>query len=270
VLVQPDGGIVVGGDDGVFYADSSVNPGFCIERLFPDGSHDTAFNQGQLRTNFGINVSLQSMVVLPGGKLLAVGRGIQTHDTLPLATYDSGFIAARYFANGLLDSSYGNGGKWFVPVADYHGYVDFTFARDGGFFAAGYEYPVPPAGSAQQYRPTLLKVTADGQPDATFGTGGIARGRRAGSARGLLARHRGPLVPDQRDGAADLTAGALIERYAGERPESVPVIEFYNVNLQHYFITASAAGRRHRRGARAGWQRTGGTSAPGSPSPPGR
>ncbi|MBK9609735.1 MAG: hypothetical protein IPO58_26415 [Betaproteobacteria bacterium] len=261
VLVQPDGGIVVGGDDSVFYADSAVNSGFCIERLFPDGSHDTAFNQGQLRTNFGINVSLLSMAVLPGGKLLAVGRGIQTHDTLPLASYDSGFIAARYFANGMPDSSYGNGGKWFVPVADYHGYVDFTFARDGGFVAAGYEYPVPPAGSAQQYRPTLLKVTADGQPDATFGAGGIARGpfgpdRPVGFLRDI--EDRWYLISATT--LPDLTAGALIERYKGERPESVPVIEFYNVNLQHYFITASAAEAAgiDAGAAGPGWQRTGG------------
>ncbi|MBK9609747.1 MAG: hypothetical protein IPO58_26500 [Betaproteobacteria bacterium] len=86
----------------------------------------------------------------------------------------------------MLDPSYGDGGKWFVPVADFYGYADFTFARDGGFVAAGYEYPVPPAGSAQQYRPTLLKVTRDGQPDATFGAGGIARGPFGPDRLGLL------------------------------------------------------------------------------------
>lgn len=257
VLVQPDGGIVVGGDDGVFYADSAVNPGFCIERLFPDGSHDLAFNQGQLRTNFGINVSLASLTVLPGGKLLAVGRGIGVTAT---PTYESGVIAARYAANGALDAAYGDGGTWFVPVADFYWYVDFTFARDGGFVAAGYEYPSPPAGSPQQYRTALLKVTENGHVDAAFGVNGIARGpfgadRLAGFLRDVEDRWfliSATTLPD-------LNTGGLIERYKGERPESVRVIEFYNVDLKHYFITASPAEAAgiDAGAAGPGWQRTG-------------
>lgn len=239
VLVQPDGGIVVGGDDGVFYADSAANPGFCIERLFPDGSHDLAFNNGNLRTNFGANISLATLTILPGGKLLAVGRGIRMNDT---PAYESGVVAARYTANGVLDVAYGNGGTRLVPVADSYWYVDFTFARDGGFVAAGYEYPSPPAGSAQQYRTALLKITQDGQVDAAFGVNGIARGTfGADRLKGFLRDLEDRWLLISETTLPDLNAGGLIERYQGEYRDSNLVVEFYNTNLGTYFITADAS-----------------------------
>lgn len=260
VLVQPDGGIVVGGDDGVFYAESAANPGFCIERLFPDGSHDLVFNQGNLRTYLGFNVALATLTVLPGGKLLAVGRGIRVENSLSPSGYETGVIAARYDTNGVLDPAYGNGGIWFVPVADQYWYVDFTFARDGGLVVAGYEYPSPPAGSPQQYRTALLKVTENGHVDAAFGVNGIARGpfgadRLAGFLRDV--EDRWFLIGATK--LPDLNASGLIERYQGERPDSVPVIEFYNVTLKHYFLTASAAEAAgvDAGAAGPGWQRTG-------------
>jgi uncharacterized delta-60 repeat protein len=260
VLVQPDGGIVVGGDDGVLYADSAANPGFCIERLFPDGSHDLAFNQGNLRTNFGFNVSLATLTVLPGGRLLAVGRGIRVENSSAPSGYETGVIAARFGTNGVLDPTYGNGGTWFVPVADLYWFVDLAFARDGGFVAAGYEYPSPPVGSLQQYRAALLKVTANGHVDAAFGVNGIARGtfgtdHLAGFLRDI--EDRWFLISART--LPDLNAGGLIQRYQGERPDSVPVIEFYNVNLKHYFLTASPAEAAgiDAGAAGPGWQRTG-------------
>jgi len=260
VLVQPDGGIVVGGDDGAFYADPTQNRGFCIERLFPDGTHDPAFNQGRLRTYFGLNVSLTSLTVLPGGRLLALGRGIR--DGNGTASFETGIIGARYGADGVPDATYGSGGQFFAPVADYFAYTDFTFTRDGGFVAAGYEYPVPPAGSPQQYRSALVKITAEGQVDPAFGTGGIARGafgadRLAGFLRDIEDRWfliSATTLPDQ-------NAGALIVRYLGEHPASVPVVEFYNTTLRHYFITASVAEAAgiDAGAAGPGWQRTGET-----------
>ncbi len=256
VLVQPDGGIIVGGDDGVFYADSAVNPGFCIERLFPDGSHDFAFNQGQLRTNFGNNVFLASLAALPDGKLLALGRGITTTQT----PYEAGVIAARYAANGVLDATYGNGGTWFIPVADSYWFVNFTFARDGGIVAAGYEYPTPPNGSPQQYRNALLKVTTDGHADAKFGINGIARGAfGADTLRDFLRDTDLHWFLISQTKLPDLNAGGLIERYTGDNLDGVPVVEFYNTNLDSYFITADASEAAAIDGGSAGpgWSRTG-------------
>lgn len=267
LLVQPDGGIVVGGDDGAFYADSAANPGFCIERLFADGSHDLAFNNGNLRTNFGVNIALATLTVLPDGKLLAVGRGIQMNDIPP---YQSGVVAARYAANGALDTSYGNGGILIAPVADYYWYVDCAFVRDGGFAAAGYEYPSPSDGNPQLYQAALLKVTRDGRVDTAFGVNGIARGtlgtdRPAGFLRDL--ENRWLLISATT--LPDLNAGGLIERYQGEYLGSVPVVEFYNTNLDHYFITADAseAAAVDNGSAGPGWSRTGYSFKSGGSTP---
>ncbi|MDP2829976.1 MAG: hypothetical protein Q8O37_15400 [Sulfuricellaceae bacterium] len=260
VLAQPDGGIVVGGDDGVFYADSAVNPGVCIERLLSNGSHDLDFNQGSLRTNFGINVSLASLTALPDGKFLAVGRGIRVTDSPTQYNYESGVIAARYAANGVLDAAYGHGGAWFFPVADSYWFVDFTFARDGGIVAAGYEYPSPPFDSPQQYRTALLKVTQDGQADTAFGVNGIARSAFGASPlTGFLRDVEYHWLLISETTLSDLNTGGLVERYNGEYLDSVPVVEFYNTNLDHYFITADSIEAAQIDGGSAGpgWSRTG-------------
>ena len=266
VLVQPDGGIVVAGDNNAFYADATLNPGFCIERLFPDGSHDLSFNQGQLRTNFGLNVTLASLAALPDGKLLAVGRGISTTQS----PSETGVIAARYTANGVLDAAYGNEGKWFLPVADRYWYVNFAFTRDGGLVAAGYEYPAPPNGSPQQYRSALLKVTPDGRADTAFGVNGIARGTFTTDVLEDFLRdaeNRWLMVSETT--LPDLNTGGLIERYKGEYLGNVPVVEFYNTNLDHYFLTADAneAAAIDNGAAGPGWMRTGNSFKSGGSTP---
>ena len=117
----------------MFYADSALNPGFCVERLLSNGGHDLAFNQGQLWTSFGMNITFSSLTLLPGGKLLAVGRGLRSTDTPAQHIFESGVIAARFAANGILDAAYGDGGTWFVPVAN-----STTSTVDGvGVYAPG-------------------------------------------------------------------------------------------------------------------------------------
>ena len=257
LVLQADGRIVVGGDQGLFYADPAVNPGFCLERRQADGAPDPSF--GATWTSFGVNVSLTGIVIVPGGRLLAVGRGIGRDGTDAQRT-TSGAVAAQYESNGILSAGYGTGGKWFVPVSEYFAWTGFTFARDGGIVVAGYDFSPPPDGMPQQFRDAFAKVDAGGHADPSFGPNGVTFRNPGGDVLAAFLRDvedHWLLVSTQ--ALADGSAGGLIERLRGERPEPVAVIEFFNVDLGHYFITASAseAAGIDAGAAGPGWQRTG-------------
>lgn len=249
LALQSDGGIIVAGSDPVYYGDGLANPGFCIERRLPDGSPDEAFNGGELRTGFGINVRLHSITLLPDGKLLAIGSGSDP-------SLGGGVVAARYDETGVLDASYASGGTWFKPLAPLFGYAGFTFARDGGFVAAGHAF----VEDHQQYQTKFLKVGPHGDPDPDFGVQGIAElAISTDYARDFLRDIEDRwLLVSTATSDDDGNRGA-VDRLVGERPAAVPAVEFFNVDLGHYFLTASAAEASgiDAGAAGPGWQRTG-------------
>ncbi len=92
MAIQPDGKILVGGRGG----ESIYDAGYCIVRFNADGTVDSSFGiHGKVITLYG--GSIQSLVVLPDGKILAGGF---------LGTV----MLARYQPNGELDSSFGTNG----------------------------------------------------------------------------------------------------------------------------------------------------------------
>lgn len=92
MAIQPDGKILIGGRGG----EDIYNSGFCIVRFNANGSVDSSFgNNGMVITLYG--GSIQSLIVLPDGKILAGGF---------LGTV----MIAKYLSNGTLDSSFGTNG----------------------------------------------------------------------------------------------------------------------------------------------------------------
>jgi uncharacterized delta-60 repeat protein len=145
--------------------ESDADADFVLARYNADGSLDTSFGgagTGYVTTDFGsVNDDAYAMAVQPDGKIVLAG-----HTRTPLGAYD--FAAARYNADGSLDTSFGTGGKF---VADFGGAFDQATAvavlPDGRVLLAG-------TATFDDYaRFAMVRLTADGALDASFGAGGM-------------------------------------------------------------------------------------------------
>lgn len=102
---------------------------------------------------------------------------------------------------------------------------------------------------------TLHRLLPDNQFDAAFGSGGAFALSGFNSTTALGIDGNGELVVAGMD-----AAGALLARYRLDAAVAgVAVVEYFNVNLRHYFITANPAEMAsiESGGAGPGWQRTG-------------
>jgi uncharacterized delta-60 repeat protein len=158
VAVQPDGKILVGG----YLSGLSGGTEFAVARYLPDGALDPSFGNGGLVTtcvcsSFGNGPeSVGAIVVLPDGKIVAIGDG------------DRWIELVRYNPNGSLDTSFGTGGispdpnsTAYPPPGLSGGVFGAVLQPDGKIVVLG--------GPA-----TLARFNADGTLDNSFGTHGVA------------------------------------------------------------------------------------------------
>ncbi len=144
IVVQPDGKIIVGGS-----TNASL---FAIARLNSDGSLDTSFGTaGSVTTDVTAGLdSGYSLTLQSDGKILFVGAG------------NNNFAVVRYNSNGVLDGSFGTGGK---VETDLAGGTDFGRSvlvnSDGTILVSGYS-------SFGDF--LLVKYTSTGVLDNTFGS----------------------------------------------------------------------------------------------------
>jgi uncharacterized delta-60 repeat protein len=191
LALQSDGKIIAAGTD--FF---DFNPGdmsdtnFALARYNSDGSLDTTFgNGGTITTDFlGAEDDVFSVLIQPDGKIVAVGSA-----NSPFDYYD--FAAARYLANGTLDTTFGTGGK--VRTDFGNNDLDIAYAAvlqpDGKIVSAG--TTVFDFGVQQQF--ALTRSNSDGTLDTTFGTGGrvlIDFGSFAQSANAVLIQPDGKII----------------------------------------------------------------------------
>lgn len=149
LAIQPDGKIIAGG---------RVQPDFLLVRLNLDGSLDSSFgNGGVVRTNNGGFVDeVRDLLVLPDGKIIAVGG--------------SGRCAAgRFNANGSLDASFGAAGFFIANPGYYTQCYGAKVQTDGKLVFAG---TAAPSAQPPQYSSVVIRTSAVGIPDSTFGGGG--------------------------------------------------------------------------------------------------
>ena len=149
--VQPDGKLVVAGDSG--------NPfSFWLARYNVDGTRDTGFGTGGVvTTSFAPDSATASgLIPVAGGKFVAIGvtSGANQH-----------IVIARYNANGSLDLSFGVGGV--ISTAIRFGTRSPSSALVD---AAGHIVMVGIVNNL----PSVVRLNADGTPDMTFGTAGVA------------------------------------------------------------------------------------------------
>jgi uncharacterized delta-60 repeat protein len=166
VVVQADGRIVVGGRAGLMNQDS------VLVRHQPDGTLDASFGSsgdGVVFTDFeGGFDEIFAICIQDDGKIVAVGRTASAGAKL------GDFGLARYTSDGLLDESFGNGGK--VSTDFSH---DRSFTDDCGYAATvlanGQIIVAGTTGDDWSRDAALARYNANGDLDTTFGEEGTGR-----------------------------------------------------------------------------------------------
>jgi uncharacterized delta-60 repeat protein len=155
------GKIVVGGGTGLYPSSPSD---FQLVRYNANGSLDTTFGSvGIVTTDFGGTDNIFAIAVGADGKITAAGA---TKSALP-----GDFAVARYNADGSLDPGFGSGGKVTTDFSagSEDGGNGVVVQPDGTITVAG-TAGSPPAGTSF----AVLRYTATGSLDTTFGSGGKA------------------------------------------------------------------------------------------------
>lgn len=155
LLVQADGAILVGGDSN--QGSSTTGLDFALARYTSDGSLDATFGTGgkvlTALSSAGGRDSIYALTVEDvGGAPFIVAAG-----------GEGDFMAARYDMTGALDPTFGNAGK--------------VSGLRGSVIGAARAVKVTPAGKLllaghDNHHFALVQLTADGKPDAAFGTQG--------------------------------------------------------------------------------------------------
>jgi len=177
VALQPNGKIVAAG-----VALGEASNDFALARYNRDGSLDDGFGTGgKVTTDFAGSIDQAfSVAVQPNGEIVAAG----------FAYLDvSNFALARYNSKGILDASFGNGGK---VTTDFAGILDQALSvalqPDGKIVAAGMSL-----GTGTGYDFALARYSSSGALDPSFGTGGKVIEDFAGAGDGA---HSVALQPD--------------------------------------------------------------------------
>ncbi|WP_216320738.1 Calx-beta domain-containing protein [Deinococcus aestuarii] len=155
VALQPDGKIVVAGDD-------TVGEDFRLARYNPDGSLDASFGSaGVVTTDLaGAPDVARNIVIQPNGAIVVSGDPFSPDGLTGMA---------RYTAGGSLDSSFGAGGKLTLTGAALG--AGLALQPDGRFVLVGSERTGTVTNAA---RFAVRRLNADGSPDPGFGTAGSA------------------------------------------------------------------------------------------------
>jgi uncharacterized delta-60 repeat protein len=176
VAVQADGKIVVAGERRTLSTD------FAIARYNADGSLDSTFGQnGTVFTDFGKADSALDVAIQPDGKILAAGIRF---DSLGV----SSIAVARYGADGSRDQTFGAGGTLVDDSAN--GGDAIALLPDGKLAVVG------PVWSGSTLDTVLLRLTAAGARDSSFGNGGRVVASLTGSddLHALVVQPDGKLV----------------------------------------------------------------------------
>lgn len=158
VAIQSDGKIVIGG---VTRPQENTNEDFALVRFMPDGTLDNSFHQdGKVTLHVGSVDEIQSIAVLPDGKILAAGN-VRTNKTK--------FALARFLPDGTLDTGFGlnNGYTTTALGSSYDVCASMAVQSDGKIILAGSTVISgwPDIG--------LVRYNSNGTPDNSFGTNGI-------------------------------------------------------------------------------------------------
>ncbi len=138
-------------DDKILVVGQAADEYFALVRYTTDGYLDTTFgsdNNGRVTTNFGNYDSAYSLTLQSDNKILVAGKS------------DDNVALVRYSADGVLDTSFGNGGQVAVDLGGIPSQVDQTVLVDAN-------NKIVIAGENQ-----LARYTSAGFLDTSFDTDG--------------------------------------------------------------------------------------------------
>lgn len=173
VAVQPDGKIV---SVGASTDESLLESRFALTRHNADGTLDTGFGAadgdeaGTVTTAVNnMNPSLQwseanAVTLQADGKIVVVGMSWREYEDC------CWFVVARYNPDGTLDNTFSDDGRVFADIAGPTEAKDVAIDSSGRIVVAGY------TGGHM----AVLRLTADGTPDTTFGGDGTVTANPAG------------------------------------------------------------------------------------------
>ncbi len=129
-----------------------------LSRYNGDGSLDTSFGEGgKVITDTGLTSEGAAVAVQSDGKIVVTANAGNYPDKMT--------VVLRYSPDGILDTTFGNNGFFFSSVMRVA--KDISILADDKIVVAGLSN-VPNLGRTQ-----VLKLTANGSLDTTFGTNGI-------------------------------------------------------------------------------------------------
>ena len=183
VAVQSDGKIVAAGSSMV-----GSNVDFAVVRYTAAGALDTSFGDGDglVTTSFGHDGTdtISAVAVLSDGKILAAGYAYNGTNL--------DFALARYTAAGVLDTTFGTGGKVITPIGSSMDHIRaLAVQSDGKIVVAGNSH------NGTNYDFAVARYTAAGVLDTGFSTDGkvtTAIGSGADTALAVAVQSDGKIV----------------------------------------------------------------------------
>jgi len=183
VTIQADGKIIVAG-----YAYNGSNADFALVRFTAAGALDTSFGTwGKVIVDFNNTDDY------------AFGMAIDSLGRIVLAGYSYGggngadFALARFSASGVLDTSFGTGGKTTTDFAGRDDYANgVAIDSQDRIVLAGFRYDVNWSGAF-----ALARYTSDGELDEDFGADGLVAADFGGywaEARAVAVQPDGKIV----------------------------------------------------------------------------
>jgi len=156
IAVQTDGKLVVAG----ITTNLDDTTDFGLARLNGNGTLDSTFGTGgKVKTNFGNFDGVRALAIQPDGKIVVGGY--------TLVNFSPDFALARYNSNGMLDTTFGVGGKVITNLGGPAQALSVAVQSDGKIVAAGFAHLVN-----GDFDFALTRYNSNGTLDTTFGTGG--------------------------------------------------------------------------------------------------
>jgi uncharacterized delta-60 repeat protein len=202
VALQSDGKIVLGGTA------LEAHNEFAAARLNPNGSLDTTFGGDGIATFPGPTAGAWALDIEGDGKPVLAGQADYYNPQIGGAQQ---FMAARLNRDGTPDTTFGGDGLVTIPVGGTSLGFGLAHTVDGKLLVAGPAYTTTNVNA-------VVKLTASGALDTSYGNGGIAAVPDYYGANGLVLDQAGNAVmPEVGPAALRVSPGGTADQTFGNQ-----------------------------------------------------